>query len=114
MMMTSGWQGAPYVSRYGRELVSKPAIWLKESWEGLHVERLRDEPGTYYISSSSTREEHKEKHAPPIYRTVARANSTSSECVILAFCKKWSIFDACYDDRGTTAVALFVSDMFSE
>ena len=32
--MTSGWQGAPYFSRYGQELVSKPAISLKKSWGG--------------------------------------------------------------------------------
>ena len=32
--MTSRWQGAPYFRRYGRELVSKPAISLKKSWGG--------------------------------------------------------------------------------
>ena len=32
--MTSGWQGAPCVRRYGRELVSKPAISLRKSWGG--------------------------------------------------------------------------------
>ena len=34
--MTSGWHGAPYVRRYGRELVSKPTISLKKkkSWGG--------------------------------------------------------------------------------
>ena len=32
--MTSGWQGPPYFGRYGRELVSKPAISLKKSWVG--------------------------------------------------------------------------------
>ena len=30
--MTSGWQGAPYFRRYGRELVSKPVIWSKKNW----------------------------------------------------------------------------------
>ena len=29
-----GWQGAPYFSRYGRALVSKPAILFKKSWGG--------------------------------------------------------------------------------
>ena len=39
--MTSGWQGAPDFRRYGRELVSKPAISLrKKSWAGYTVERL--------------------------------------------------------------------------
>ena len=33
-MMTSGRQGVPYLRRYGRELVSKPAISLKNSWRG--------------------------------------------------------------------------------
>ena len=32
--MTSGWQGAPCLRRYGRELVSKPAISLKKNWGG--------------------------------------------------------------------------------
>ena len=32
--MTSGWQGAPYFGTYGRELVSKQAIWLEKGWEG--------------------------------------------------------------------------------
>ena len=32
--MTSGWQGAPYFSRYGRELVSKPAISSKKCYGG--------------------------------------------------------------------------------
>ena len=32
--MASGWQGAPYFRRYGRELVSKPTISLKKSWGG--------------------------------------------------------------------------------
>ena len=33
--MTSGGGGrAPYFRRYGRELVSKPAISLKECWRG--------------------------------------------------------------------------------
>ena len=32
--MTSRWQGAPYFRRYGRELVSKPAISSKRSWGG--------------------------------------------------------------------------------
>ena len=32
--MRSGWQGAPYFRRNGRELVSKPAISLKKGWEG--------------------------------------------------------------------------------
>ena len=31
---TSRWQGAPCFRRYGRELVSKPAISLKKSWGG--------------------------------------------------------------------------------
>ena len=30
--MASGWQGVVYSKRYGRELVSKPAIPLKKSW----------------------------------------------------------------------------------
>ena len=33
--MKSGGQGAPFFRRYGRELVSKPAISLKKSWGGL-------------------------------------------------------------------------------
>ena len=37
--MTSRWKGVPYFRRYGRELVSKPAISLKKSWGGA-VERL--------------------------------------------------------------------------
>ena len=32
--MASGWQGAPYFNKCGRELVSKPAISLKKSWGG--------------------------------------------------------------------------------
>ena len=32
--MTSRWQATPYFRRYGRELVSKPAISLKKSWGG--------------------------------------------------------------------------------
>ena len=28
--MTSGWQGASYFRRHGREMVSKPAIFVKE------------------------------------------------------------------------------------
>ena len=32
--MTSGWQGARYFRRYGGELVSKPAISLKEKLGG--------------------------------------------------------------------------------
>ena len=32
--MTSGWQGAPYLRRYGRGLLSKPAILLKKSRGG--------------------------------------------------------------------------------
>ena len=31
---TSGWHGPPCFRRYGRELVSKPAISLKKSWGG--------------------------------------------------------------------------------
>ena len=38
--MTSGWQGAACFRRYGRELVSKPAILLKEVMEGAIVVRL--------------------------------------------------------------------------
>ena len=39
--MSSGWQqGHPYFRRYGRELVSKPAMSLKESFGGATVERL--------------------------------------------------------------------------
>ena len=34
--MTSGWQGPTHFRRYGREMVSKPAISLKKSWGGLH------------------------------------------------------------------------------
>ena len=34
LTMTSGWQGAPCFRRYGRILVSKPAISLKKSWGG--------------------------------------------------------------------------------
>ena len=37
--MTSGGHGAPHFRRYGRELVSKPAISLKKSW-GVTVERV--------------------------------------------------------------------------
>ena len=33
-IMTSGWQGTPF-TRYGRELVSKPAIFVKEMLGGL-------------------------------------------------------------------------------
>ena len=33
--MTLGWQGAPYFRKYGRELVSKPAISVKKSWGGV-------------------------------------------------------------------------------
>ena len=32
--MTSGWQGAPCFSSYGRELVSRPAISINERWGG--------------------------------------------------------------------------------
>ena len=32
--MTSGVQGAPRFRRYGRELVSKPAISFKKCWGG--------------------------------------------------------------------------------
>ena len=32
--MTSAWQGSPYYRKYGRELVSKPAISLKKSGGG--------------------------------------------------------------------------------
>ena len=32
--ITSGWQRAPYFRRYGREVVSKPAISLKKRWGG--------------------------------------------------------------------------------
>ena len=28
------WQGSPYFGRYGRELVSKPAISFKKYWKG--------------------------------------------------------------------------------
>ena len=38
--MASGWQGASYFRRYGRELVSKPAISLKKNWGGAIVQRL--------------------------------------------------------------------------
>ena len=38
--MTSGRQGAPYFRRYGRELVSKPAISSKRKVGGASVERL--------------------------------------------------------------------------
>ena len=38
--MTSGWQGAPYFRRCGRELVSKPAISFKKSWGGANVDQL--------------------------------------------------------------------------
>ena len=34
--MSSGWQGAPYFTRYGRELVSKPRTSFKSSWGGYH------------------------------------------------------------------------------
>ena len=37
--MTSGWQGAQYLRRYGPELVLKPAISLKKIG-GATVERL--------------------------------------------------------------------------
>ena len=32
--MASGWQRAPYFTRHRRELVSKPAVWLKKRWGG--------------------------------------------------------------------------------
>ena len=32
--ITSGWQRAPYFRRYGRGLVSKPAISVNKSWGG--------------------------------------------------------------------------------
>ena len=32
--MTSRWQGPPYFSRYGRELVSKLAISINKRWGG--------------------------------------------------------------------------------
>ena len=38
--MTSGWQGAPHFRRYGRELVSKPAISFFRKIGGAIVERL--------------------------------------------------------------------------
>ena len=34
MERASGWQGALYFRRYGRELVSKPAILLQKRWRG--------------------------------------------------------------------------------
>ena len=37
--MTSGWQGARYFRRYGRELMSEPAISLKKGWGRATVER---------------------------------------------------------------------------
>ena len=39
--MASGWQGEPYLKRYGRELALEPAISSKKSWgPGVTVERL--------------------------------------------------------------------------
>ena len=38
--MTSGCQAAPYFRRYGRELVSKPAISIKRKFGGAIIERL--------------------------------------------------------------------------
>ena len=35
--MTSGWQGATFFRKYGKELVSKPVISLKKSWVGLSL-----------------------------------------------------------------------------
>ena len=34
--MTSGCRGTPYIRRYRREMVYKPAIPLKKSWGGYH------------------------------------------------------------------------------
>ena len=40
-MVTSGRQGAPFLRRYGRELVSKSAISLKNRWGRATVGRLK-------------------------------------------------------------------------
>ena len=45
--MTSGWHGAPYFGRHGRELVSEPAISLKNGWRGCR-RTTRHKPGTYF------------------------------------------------------------------
>ena len=37
--MTSGWKGTPEFRRYGRELVSKPAISLKKDWGSCRINR---------------------------------------------------------------------------
>ena len=36
----AGCRGAPYLGKYGRELVLKPAILFKKIWEGASAERL--------------------------------------------------------------------------
>ena len=51
--MTSGWQGEPYFRIFGRELVSKPAISSKKSWEGGYRTTTRRNYGTWYCTLTS-------------------------------------------------------------
>ena len=53
----SGGQGAPDLRRYGRELVSKPAISLEKCWEGYRRTTLlfyRMERHAFPVRKSST------------------------------------------------------------
>ena len=48
--MTSGWQRAPYfIGRYGRGLVSKPAMSLKKSWGGLPLNDSTQPPYKHHV-----------------------------------------------------------------
>ena len=47
--MTSRWQAAPHFRRYGRELVSKPAILLKKSWGGGYRSKSKTFQGFLYV-----------------------------------------------------------------
>ena len=65
-LMTSGWQGAPYFRRYGRGLVSKPAILLKKSWGGYR--RTTQHPvGTVIWREFADAEGNKKRHLSKVF-----------------------------------------------
>ena len=61
--MTSGRQGAPFFSRYGRERVSKPAISLKKCWGG-YRSKIRILPRSFQKWGKAC-EASSDRHIPP-------------------------------------------------